>query len=41
MIKFKLFKWKIIIIWDFTRFHVSKNPSKKPKVQDIYPVKGE
>ena len=40
MLKIVIWKWKIIIIWDFTRFHVSKNPVKKPKVQDIYPAKG-
>ena len=50
MLKIVVWKWKIIIIWDHTRWHASKNPVKKPKnpvetpnVQDIYqfPMAGE
>ena len=48
MLKIVVWKWKIIIIWDFTRFHVSKNPMKKPKPpvpypgeEGIYPKTGE
>jgi len=31
----------LTIIWNHKKYHASKNPVKKPKVQDIYPVKGE
>ena len=41
MLKIVIWKWKIVIIWDFTRFHVSKNPSKKPKVQVPEPIPEE
>ena len=37
MKRFKIFKWEIVVVWDFSRFHVSKNPVRKPK----YPAKGE
>jgi len=34
---FKLWKWTFAVVWDFKRFHVSKNPVRKPK----YPAPGE
>jgi hypothetical protein len=37
MKRIKIFKWEIAVVWDFKRFHVSKNPVRKPK----YPAKGE
>jgi hypothetical protein len=37
MKRFKIFKWEIVVVWDFSRFHVSNNPVRKPK----YPAKGE
>jgi hypothetical protein len=37
MKRFKIFKWEIAVVWDFKRFHVSKNPVRKAK----YQTKGE
>jgi hypothetical protein len=31
MKRIKLWKWEIVIVWDFKRFHVSKNPARKKK----------
>jgi hypothetical protein len=33
MKRFKLWKWEIAIVWDFRHYHVSKNPTRKPKYQ--------
>ena len=33
MKRFKIWKWEFAIVWDFSRFHVSKNPIRKPKYQ--------
>lgn len=36
MKRIKIWKWEIVIVWDFKRFHVSKNPVRKK-----YQTKGE
>ena len=33
MKRIKIWKWEFIIVWDFAKFHVSKNPIRKPKYQ--------
>ena len=30
----------LTIIWNHKKYHASKNPVKKPKVEDVYPAKG-
>jgi len=37
MKRIKIWKWEFVIVWDFSRFHVSKNPIRKAK----YQTKGE
>jgi len=37
MKRIKIWKWEFVIVWDFSRFHVSKNPVRKAK----YQTKGE
>jgi hypothetical protein len=32
MIKLKLWKWTLVIIWDHKRFHASRNPRRKDGV---------
>ena len=33
MKRIKIWKWEFIIVWDFSKYHVSKNPIRKPKYQ--------
>ena len=34
MIELKLWKWRVIIVWDFSKYHVRNNPKRKAALDD-------